>query len=131
MADTTNGAASWAQMTGASADAAPTAETTQGGISWEQMSGQAPAPSGWEKFKGLLAQGETVLGAPKALQGVQQIGQEVKALTNMLVGIPGGVAGVAWILARGLAPWPSAKMRSQLGYGPGLRQSIQTHSGVR
>ena len=94
MADTTNGAASWAQMTGASADAAPTAETTQGGISWEQMSGQAPAPSGWEKFKGLLAQGETVLGAPKALQGVQQIGQEVKALTNMLVGIPGGVAGV-------------------------------------
>ena len=31
----------------------------------------------------------------KALGGLDQMGQEVKAATNMMVGMPGGIAGVA------------------------------------
>jgi len=96
MADTTEGAVSWAQMSGApQGDVAPAAKEVSGGISWAEMGGQAPPPTLWERAKTAFAQGDETLGGPKARQGVQQIGQEVKALSNMLVGMPGGVAGVA------------------------------------
>ncbi|MBV5322719.1 MAG: sigma-70 family RNA polymerase sigma factor [Ilumatobacteraceae bacterium] len=88
-------AISFDELTGqVPAQAETTAPTRPGTVSFEELTGVAPPQSAWEKTKSFFAQGDQVLGAPKAMQGVEQLGQEVKALSNMLVGIPGGVAGV-------------------------------------
>jgi len=63
-------------------------------ISELEATGIAPPPSLWERAK--TAWGEATTGPlqTRATEGLQQVGQEIKALTNMFVGLPGGVAGV-------------------------------------
>jgi RNA polymerase sigma-70 factor (ECF subfamily) len=81
---------------GAATPEAPTAATTQGGVSWEQMGGQAPAPSLWERVKTAYRKVSDVMAPVEnsLQQGTKQLEQEAKAATNMLVGMPGGIAGV-------------------------------------
>lgn len=77
--------------------AAPTGST----ISTSDFLGESftppPDTSMWGKAKTAFGKVSTVMapGQEQAQQGIQQMGQEVKALSNMLVGIPGGALGVA------------------------------------
>lgn len=63
-------------------------------ISWEEATGSSVQPSLWERVKTSMATSPIAVVEQKAMGGLGQLGQEVKALSNMLVGIPGGVAGV-------------------------------------
>jgi len=58
-------------------------------VSFEDATGVKPAPTTWEKAKAWYLRNEE-----KVAPGLTAVGKEVKAATNMLVGMPGGIAGV-------------------------------------
>lgn len=66
-------------------------------ISEFEATGIPPTPTAWERAKNVM-RGD--FGGPestivkKGFEGLQAVGQEIKALTNMFVGMPGGLAGV-------------------------------------
>ena len=87
----------WEEATGAApAGKAPSTFGDTKEISWEDATGNPVAkPSLWERTKTAFGSVQEQTGGVQAQAGLKQVGQEVKALSNMLVGIPGGVAGVA------------------------------------
>jgi len=88
---------SWEEATGVtSAEGAVPKFGDAKEISWEDATGNPlPKPSTWERAKTAFGSVQEQTGGAQAQAGLKQVGQEVKALSNMLVGIPGGVAGVA------------------------------------
>jgi len=104
-------------MTGGTPETATTPAKPMRGALTEYFMTGAPevveSPSLWERFTASQDRGMEVLQRPatpelwggeargqaaqpdlKSKRGLDQFGQEVKALSNMLVGLPGGLAGV-------------------------------------
>lgn len=77
--------------------AAPAKDTSKGNfITFEEAAGAPPNPTTWEKAKAIFFGGAGELSGlrEQATAGLSQVNKEVKAATNMLVGMPGGIAGV-------------------------------------
>lgn len=70
--------------------------SAEGSFTWDPTTQTGKAPSLWERIKTAYNKAQDVTGpiAARSEAGAVQIGQEGKAVTNMFLGVPGGVAGV-------------------------------------
>ena len=78
--------------------AAPAA-LPEGTISWDELMGTdaaAAPPSLWDRAKSAFGRVSTAMEPveARARTGLEQVGKEATAATNMLVGVPGGIASV-------------------------------------